>query len=149
MTDCRPLTEKKRKQLLMRARKAMKCSYSPYSRYSVGAALLSADGRIFAGTNVENASFGATVCAERSAVAAAVAAGIRKFKAIAITSDGAEPPVPCGICLQVLAEFCDGKLLILLGGKSARHHTCCMLKDLLPQSFKFTPGLPFSCGNNA
>lgn len=83
-------------------------SYAPYSQYRVGAALQAEDGRVFVGTNVENASYGLAICAERSAIAAAVAQGARRFTAIAIVSGGAHPASPCGMCRQVLAEFPPG-----------------------------------------
>jgi cytidine deaminase len=88
-----------------RAREMRARAYAPYSGYTVGAALLCDDGRIFVGANVENASYGLCLCAERSAVAAAIAAGARQFRAIAVASPGDTPASPCGMCRQVLSEF--------------------------------------------
>jgi len=108
-------------------------AYAPYSNYHVGAALLTADGEIIAGCNVENATFGATCCAERTAVFAAVAAGHLAFRAIAVVTNGAAPGTPCGICRQVLAEF--GRDLEVLcftpEGAEARY----LLSELLPHAF--------------
>jgi len=87
-------------------------AYAPYSRFSVGAALLTTDGRIFCGCNVENLSFGLTLCAERGALAAAIAKGCLTFSAIAIVADTDVPISPCGACRQVLAEFCPDLKII-------------------------------------
>src|SRR5579864_6622228 len=92
-------------QLLRAARSASRQAYCPYSRFAVGAALLSADGRVFAGCNVENASYGLTICAERNAIFQAVAAGERRIQAIAIYTPTPTPSAPCGACRQVLYEF--------------------------------------------
>jgi cytidine deaminase len=91
--------------LRLAAEAARAHAHAPYSKFQVGAALWTADGRIFAGCNVENASFGLTICAERNAVFAAVAAGVRAFSALAIVSSGDKPVTPCGACRQVLTEF--------------------------------------------
>ena len=91
---------------LVRAAHAVRANaYAPYSGYRVGAALLAEDGRVFVGANVENASFGLCQCAERSAIGAAVSAGVTRFVAIAVASPGQTPASPCGMCRQVLAEF--------------------------------------------
>jgi cytidine deaminase len=101
--------------LLERARSAARASHSPYSRFPVGAALLAAGGRVFAGCNVENASYGLTLCAERVAICTAVAAGARTFRAIAVVGGAERPATPCGACLQVLAEFCGPDLTVYCG----------------------------------
>ncbi|AEJ19193.1 cytidine deaminase [Gracilinema caldarium] len=106
-------------QLFETARKAAEASYSPYSHFKVGAALLCEDGSIFTGTNVENRSFGLTICAERSAVVAAVSAGKRRFVALAIaTPDSIDPVGPCGACRQVLSEFMDKDAPVRCGGSN-------------------------------
>ena len=113
------------------AREAMKRSYSPYSHYPVGAALLCADGRVFQGCNIENASFGLTNCAERTAMFKAVSEGATEFTAIAIAATISEP-WPCGACRQVLNEFAPGIRVLITwdGGEDELS-----LNDLLPHGF--------------
>jgi cytidine deaminase len=98
---------RRRDTLLNQARAAMKCAYAPYSKFRVGAAVLLADGRVFTGCNVENASYGLTICAERNAIFAAVAASTGKpeIVAVAVVNHRGTPCSPCGACRQVIAEF--------------------------------------------
>lgn len=121
------------KMLRVAAEAARANAHAPYSNFQVGAALLGSDGRVFSGCNVENASYGLTVCAERNAVFAAVAGAAKQFVAIAIVSSAQEPVMPCGACRQVLAEFrpsfevrCYGK-----NGSEAKH----TVAELLPYAF--------------
>ena len=119
-------------QLMDLAIEALGSAYAPYSQYKVGACLLSEDGRIFQGCNVENASYGATICAERSAVCAGVQAGVRRFVAIAVAGEHGEA-APCGICRQVLNEFsADMRVILGAPGKGLRVTT---LNELLPEAF--------------
>lgn len=123
--------------LIERARSAARRAYCPYSRFRVGAALLTSDGSVFSGCNVENASYGLTICAERSAISAAVSAGHRKFRAIAVVASGSKPPVPCGACLQVLAEFCRPSTQVLLSTMNNRRPAVRrLLRHLMPFVFK-------------
>ena len=110
---------------------AFELAYAPYSGFKVGVVLVGADGRTFRGCNVENVSYGLTICAERSAVSAAIAAGCRDFSKIVILADTDEPVSPCGACRQVLAEFNPDMEIILANfhGKTARYK----LSELLPR----------------
>jgi cytidine deaminase len=116
-----------------RAMAAMERAYAPYSGFRVGAALLSADGGVTEGCNVENAAYPAGICAERAAVAAAIARGVRDFSAIVIATEAETPTPPCGMCRQVLMEFAPHMLVgsITRGGASARW----TMSDLLPEAF--------------
>ena len=107
-------------------------AYAPYSRFTVGAALRLADGTILSGCNVENASFGLAICAERNAVAAAVAAGARSFDAVAVVTDSTPPASPCGACRQVLAEF--GDCTIILANPDG-DRVITSVSELLPNAF--------------
>jgi len=118
--------------LIFEAQKACSLAYAPHSKFSVGAALLSRSGRIFAGCNVENISFGLTMCAERVCVGAAIAAGEREFEAIGIVAATREPIVPCGACRQVLAEFNPN--LVIYSAASGDVVSEFHLEDLLPRS---------------
>ncbi len=121
-------------ELIKRALEVRKNAYAPYSKYEVGAAVL-ADGKVFAGCNVENASLGAGICAERSAVLQAVAAGARNLEAVAIVTKNSPPVAPCGICRQVLNEFSKAKeLRIILANPQGETRTF-TLADLLPERF--------------
>ncbi len=108
-------------------------AHSPYSKIQVGAALVSTSGEIFTGCNVENASFGLTICAERAAVAKAVAAGVTTFRTLAIASSQPDPLMPCGACRQVLREFATDLVIHVQGREGPRVDTT--LAELLPRSF--------------
>jgi cytidine deaminase len=120
-------------QLLSHARNAARFSYSPYSSFPVGAALLCSDGTIVTGTNVENRSFGLTNCAERSALFAAVSSGRKDFLAIAVSCPRSETPVsPCGACRQALSEFCAPDMPVHFAGKDGKMVTT-TIGELLPR----------------
>ena len=120
--------------LIQKAREALDVSYAPYSGFHVGAALLGKSGRIYTGCNIENAAFSPTNCAERNAVFKAVSEGEQAFEALAVISDSTDYISPCGVCLQVLAEFCPPEFEILQCRNNGRSR-CVRLKELLPESF--------------
>jgi cytidine deaminase len=118
--------------LMGAARRAQAQAHAPYSRFRVGAALEAEDGRVFAGANVENASYGLTICAERVALGAAVTAGARRFRRLVVVTDVDPPAAPCGACRQALAEFGADLLVEAIGPAARRRWT---LEHLLPDRF--------------
>jgi len=133
------LTRELEQKLMSTAIEYRKRSYSPYSGYQVGAALLSADGEIFGGCNIENASFSPTNCAERTALFKAVSEGKKDFVAIAVVGgkagDNLEFCTPCGVCRQALVEFCDPKTFVVYLGTGTEEYKGYLLEELLPYSF--------------
>ncbi len=122
------------KKLAYQAKKAKGMSYSPYSKFRVGAALLTQDGKVYQGANVENASYGLTMCAERTAAFAAKIAGENDFSAIAIASDSKDFIPPCGACRQVLLELCGKELDVIITNGNDEQKVF-KVKDLIPFSF--------------
>ena len=134
------MNKKKREELLKEAIEARKNAYVPYSHFQVGAALLAKNGNVYLGCNIENAAFGSTMCAERTAFFKAVSEGVREFEAIAIVGgpeSGALRTIcdPCGNCRQVMAEFCKGDFEIIFGS-SKKDLSVYTLEQLLPLRFK-------------
>ena len=127
------------KELVLKAIDSMKNSYSPYSRFKVGAALLTENGKIYTGCNIENVAFGPSICAERVAFFKAISEGEKNFSKIAVVGgkngiiSSATPP--CGVCRQVMREFCSDDFEILIVRENENYDKV-LLKDLLPQSFK-------------
>ena len=123
-------------QLIQRAKEAKKQAYAPYSKFHVGAALTTEDGQIFSGCNVENASYGMTICAERTAIFTAVCHGSRRFDKIVIVSDAEAPVMPCGACRTVLFEFSPDMEVVAVGssGKIERMK----LSKIYPKGFQLT-----------
>ena len=122
------------KELVREALEARKQSYCPYSGFAVGAALLCGDGTVFRGCNIENAAYGPTNCAERTAMFKAVYEGEREFDALAIIWDGDDYAVPCGVCRQVLAEFCAPDMPVICANKEGEYKIM-ELSTLLPEAF--------------
>ena len=124
--------------LLLEAVATSKRAHAPYSKFHVGAALIAEDGSIVTGCNVENASYGLTICAERNAIFHAVATGRTKFKAVAVVADGDAIPYPCGACRQVLAEFCGPKTPVFIAStRKPERFERTTLGKLLPKTFTF------------
>ena len=123
-------------RLIRLAREVRANAYAPFSKFSVGAALLADNGKTYTGVNVENSSFGLTICAERTAAGAAVSDGARRFDVIAVASPGGHSP--CGACRQFLSEFTDGSLRVLLVDSEKQDgYEELKLAELLPKSFRF------------
>ena len=120
-------------RLVDAARQAAHNAHAPYSGFHVGAALLTNDDQIVVGCNVENATFGATVCAERHALANAVVQGHREFRALAVITPAATPVAPCGLCRQVLVEFCEDLAIMMVNESGEELHLS--LRELLPHPF--------------
>ena len=127
------------KELIQIATEQLKYAYTPYSNFKVGAALLAEDGRIFTGCNIENSAYGPTNCAERTAFFKAVSEGVREFKAIALVGgkDGilTDYCTPCGVCRQVMMEFCVPETFEIIMAKSPEDYQICTLSELLPRAF--------------
>ena len=118
--------------LVEAARRAQQQAYAPYSRYRVGAAIEGEDGSVFTGCNVENASYGLVMCAERVAIGTAVAAGVQRFRRIVVASDSEPPAPPCGACRQVIFEFAPDAEVLAVGPRSSHRWT---MRELLPAAF--------------
>ena len=133
------LNKKMIKQLISTALDMRKMAYVPFSGHAVGAALLARDGRIFTGCNIENSSYSPTICAERTAFAKAVSEGCREFEAIAIAGGFGEVPetycAPCGVCRQVMVEFCDKSFNVILA-KTPDDYRQYALEEIMPLGFK-------------
>jgi cytidine deaminase len=122
--------------LVLAARAAAERAYCRYSKYSVGAAVESEGGRIFAGCNVENASYGATMCAERSAIFGMVSAGERRIKSVCVYAPGEPMAMPCGMCRQVISEFCEDAPVLVAGPRGVLRRS---FAQLFPEAFRLAP----------
>jgi cytidine deaminase len=122
-------------RLLKLATEARERAYTPYSHYNVGAALLTKDGKIYQGCNIENASYTPTICAERTAFFKAIYDGERDFSAIAIIGSGATPSFPCGVCRQVMSEFCGGDFVLIVSNRDGSEIIVETLDQMMPHRF--------------
>jgi cytidine deaminase len=130
-----PLDDKQIAVLIAHVAHAREAAYAPYSNYRVGAAVVAEDDRVFFGCNVENASYGLSLCAERSAMASAVAAGAKRIKAVVVVTEADPPGTPCGACRQWMAEFGDDNMTVVTATPSGRYR-CFTLGQLLPDAFR-------------
>jgi cytidine deaminase len=128
------MKEYEKRELINAANAVQKMSYAPYSKFHVGAAVQGESGEVYAGTNVENASFGLTICAERAAIFNAIGRGERKIKAVAITASGDKPASPCGACRQVIREFSASNALVIMVAQDGTTEIR-TIGELLPLSF--------------
>lgn len=137
-------------KIIMSALQAREKSYAPYSRFHVGACLETKSGRLFTGCNIENVSYGATNCAERTAFFKAVSEGEKEFKRIVIVGGGREKELetcpPCGICLQVMSEFCNPEEFEVILAVSEQEYQIYLLKELLPVGFSINAVGSFDIG---
>lgn len=122
------------KQLLEEALKAREFAYVPYSKFQVGAALIAKDGKVFHGCNIENASYGMTNCAERTALFNAYSEGVTQFDTLVVVADTEGPVSPCGACRQVISELCDSEMEVILANLKGDIQRI-LVKDLLPGAF--------------
>lgn len=125
----------KPENLVRLAGEAKEKAYVPYSKFHVGAALYADNGKVYTGCNVENASYGAAICAERTAVVKAISDGAKKILALAVSSDSNNPTMPCGICRQFISEFCSPNMPLYLSNHSGEYETY-SFEEILPHSFK-------------
>jgi len=121
--------------LILAAKEAMGMAYAPYSNFLVGAAVIADDGKIYTGCNIENSSYGLSNCAERTAIFKAISEGAKKIKAIAVIGNTLQPISPCGACRQVLLEFADTNILVILANTEGEIKEF-SLEELLPYSFQ-------------
>jgi len=129
----------RKKELLAAARKARRKAYAPYSNFRVGAAVLGGDGRVYSGCNVENSSFGLTICAERNAIFGMVAAGVREIREVLVIGETAESLPPCGACRQVMAEFAAPGVVVHMCTKAGAS-TDATVGELVPHLFHLKTG---------
>ena len=128
-----------KRKLVRAAAKARKCAVAPYSHFKVGAALLTKQGEIITGANVESASYGLTCCAERVALFAALSSGKKRFDAIAVVARAADGPMPCGACRQVLAEYASEAKVLVADSRNLKEIKEFCVRELLPAAFVKVP----------